>query len=135
MIRTLYNKSDKRYIFFTGDELASTKKHINLEDYLNKIPQYMFLPSFRGIPKPEVFLHKFKNQQGNIIYYCHSGLWKTVADWCKNNDVVFEAPDKEFYRTSFNLTLDEFIEYVNKWNLNLTPYDYQYKAAWLILNY
>lgn len=69
MIKSLYNKNDKRFIFFTGEELASTKKKANLEDYLNKIPSYMFLPSFRGIPKPEVFLHKFKNQQGNIIYY------------------------------------------------------------------
>ena len=135
MIKTLYNKNDKRYIFFTGEELASSNKQANLEDYLNKIPQYMWLPSFRGIPKPEVFLHKFKNQQGKIIYYCHSGLWKTVADWCKKNNIVFESPDKEFYRTPFNLTLEEFIEYVNKWELNLTPYDYQYKAAWLILNY
>jgi superfamily II DNA or RNA helicase len=135
MIKSLYNKNDKRFIFFTGEELASNKKKANLEDYLNKIPQFQFLPSFRGIPKPEVFLHKFKNQQGNIIYYCHSGLWKTVADWCKSNNVVFEAPDREFYRTDFKLTLEEFIEYVKSWNLNLNPYDYQYKAAWLILKY
>lgn len=135
MIKSLYNKNDKRYIFFTGDELASSKKQANLEDYLNKVPQYMWLPSFRGIPKPEVFLHKFKNQQGKIIYYCYSGLWKTVADWCKKNNIVFEAPDKEFYRTDFKLTLEEFIKYVEGWGLNLNPYDYQYKAAWLILAY
>jgi hypothetical protein len=135
MIKSLYNKNDKRYIFFTGDELASSKKQANLEDYLNLVPNYMWLPSFRGIPKPEVFLHKFKNQQGKIIYYCYSGLWKTVADWCKKNNIVFEAPDKEFYRTDFKLTLEEFIKYVEGWGLNLNPYDYQYKAAWLILAY
>ena len=32
-------------------------------------------------------------------------------------------------------TLEEFIKYVENWGLNLNPYDYQYKAAWLILAY
>ena len=146
MIKALYNPTDLRYIFFTGDitELASCrgkskKQRVpNLEDYLNQIPSYMFLPSFRGIPKPEVFLHKFKNTKGQTVYYCHSGLWKTILDWCKKKGIQVEY-DKEkfehFKYTDFDMDLDEFAEYVNSWEITLTPYPYQLKAAWLILHY
>ena len=144
MIKALYNPTDLRYIFFTGDmtELASCrgkdKKHRvpNLEDYLNQIPSYMFLPSFRGIPKPEVFLHKFKNTKGQTVYYCHSGLWKTVFDWCKKKNINIEIQNlDQFKYTGFDMAFDNFVEYVNSWEITLNPYPYQLRAAWLILHY
>ena len=54
MIQVIYKDTDLRYIFLTSDD---PREMLLLEDYLNKIPQYQFLPSFRGIPKPEVFLN------------------------------------------------------------------------------
>ena len=75
MIHIKYNPSDKRYIFLYGDD-GELKK---LESYLNRIPSYQFLPSFSGIPKPEVFLFKFK-KDGKVIYYTYAGLWKQVVD-------------------------------------------------------
>lgn len=132
MISVLYKSTDLRYIFFTSDHDQELK---NLEQYLNKIPQYMFLPSFRGVPKPVVFLNKFKTQDNRIVYWCHSGLWKTVYDWCQSNNIEITGIDNKFKYTDFNLTLDQFQEYISKWELNLDPYDYQVKAAWLILKY
>lgn len=131
MINIIYNKADLRYIFFKGDkqELSS------LEKYLNKIPQYMFLPSFSGIPKPEVFLNKFKSKSGEIIYYCHSGLWREIYDFCKDNNICINGIDDFFKYTTFALSFEEFTEYINNWNLNINPRDYQIKAAWLILKY
>ena len=132
MIQCIYKKADMRYVFFTSDvpeELTS------LEDYLNKIPQYQFLPSFNGVPTPVCFLNKFKAKDGRLIYWCHSGLWKTVYDWCKSNNISISGIDDHFKYTDFNLTLEAFQKYVEGWNLNLDPYDYQVKAAWLILKY
>lgn len=132
MISVIYKKADLRYIFFKTDK---PKELILLEQYLNKIPQYMFLPSFRGIPKPEVFLNKFTSNDGQLIYYCHSGLWKTIYDWCKVNGIEIKGVDDYFKYTDFKLTIEEFTQYVKNWNLNLNPYEYQIKAAWLILKY
>ncbi len=133
MVTLLYNKSDKRYIFFTGaaDELKKIEKHFN------QIPSYQFMPSFSGIPTPVVFFHKFKNKNGNIIYYCHSGLWKTIADWCNSNHIAVELPSDfdEFKYRGMNMSLEEFADYVKSWKLSLNPYPYQIKAAWLILYY
>ena len=123
---------DMRYIFFTSDNPSEL---LGLEEYLNKIPQYMFLPSFRGVPTPVCFLNKFKSKDNRIIYWCHSGLWKCVYDWCKKNRILIDGIDSHFKYTDFILTLEEFQQYVNKWGLNLDPYDYQVKAAWLILKY
>ena len=141
MITLLYNPNDSRYIFFTGDEdeLKNYKsnKHKNLEKYLNKTPSYMFLPSFRGVPKPECFLHKFKSKKGQDIYYCHSGLWKTIVDWCGDNNIKISLPDNfnDFKYTDFNKSYAEFKDYIESWEISLTPYEYQLKAAWLILKY
>ena len=71
MIKVVYKPQDMRYIFMQSDSVDQ-KELKQLESYLNKIPQYMFLPSFRGIPKPEVFLNKFKTKDGRIIFWCHN---------------------------------------------------------------
>ena len=143
MIEIMYKPHDLRYIFLYGDdhELRSCKgeknKRKNLEDFLNLIPSYQFLPSFSGIPKPECFLHKFKSSTGQTIYYCHSGLWKTIYDWCQANNIKVKLPDNfdRFKYTNFDLTLEEFKEYIESWEISLNPYPYQLKAAWLILKY
>lgn len=95
----------------------------------------MFLPSFSGIPKAEVFLNKFKSND-KIIYWCHGGLWKTVIDYLDTNSISYNSGlDNKFKRTDFSLTLDDFTNYIKSWNLNINPRDYQIKAAWTILHY
>ena len=131
MIQVIYKKDDLRYIFLQGD-----KKELKLlESYLNKIPSYQFMRGFKGIPRPEVFLNKFKSKNNNIIYYCHSGLWKTIYDWCKDNNIDIDGIDDYFKYTGLNISQEQFEEYVNNWKLNIQPRPYQIKAAWLILHY
>lgn len=133
MITIKYKPEDKRYIFVLSD---NPEELILLEKHMNKTPSYQFMPSFRGIPKPEVFLHKAKLPSGHLIYYTYSGLWKEISDWCKKKKIGFTGIDDAFKYNSFcSLSLSEFKDYVNNWELSLTPYDYQYKAAWLILKY
>ena len=142
MIHLAYNKNDLRYIFCWGDNIsANTKKQKqekrpSLEDFLNKIPSYMFMPSFSGIPKPEVFLNKFKKGD-KVIYYAFAGLWKQIVDWCNENGIVanFETDESYFKYLEMKMSLEEFTEYVDSWHLNVQPREYQYKAAWLILKY
>lgn len=128
MITIKYNPTDLRYIFLYGDEIKQ------IESHLNKIPQYMFLPSYNGIPKPEVFLNKFKSKNNKIIYYCHSGLYREIINFCEKQKIQYEGIDDYFkYRESLNY--NEFIKIVKSWDLNIEPREYQLKAAWLILNY
>lgn len=142
MIHIAYNKNDLRYIFCWGDNISANsikqkkEKRPSLEDFLNKIPEYQFMPSYTGIPKPEVFLNKF-NKNGKTIYYCYSGLWKQIVDWCNivGVEVQFETDENFFKYREMKMNLEEFINYVKCWNMNIEPRDYQYKAAWLILKY
>lgn len=139
MINILRNPNDPRYIFLTTDpENKQDLEHIAaLEKHMNKIPQYMLLPTFSGVPEPSVFLDKFKGQDGNYIYYCSAGLWVEIHNffaskgWPIKEDVI----DNQFKYTPFNLTKAQFNELVESWGLNLTPHDYQLNAAWLILKY
>jgi superfamily II DNA or RNA helicase len=106
---------------------------VSLESYLNKIPQYQFLPSFAGIPKPEVYLNKFKAKSGSLIYWCHSGLADTISTWCKSNNIVIEGIDDNLKYRNVPITLEQYIEYVNSWHMSITPRPYQYEAAYKIL--
>lgn len=142
MIHISYNPNDMRHIFCWGDNISSNtpkqkkEKRPSLEDFLNRIPNFMFMPSFSGIPKPEVFLDKFRKGD-NVIYYSFSGLWKQIVDWCDKHNIQYQwEKDVNYFKyREMPLTLDEFKEYISKWNLKYKPYDYQVKAAWLILKY
>lgn len=148
MIQLVYNKRDLRYIFVLHDgkertfvRRGKTKTMTEiamLEEHLNKIPSYMYLPSFSGIPKPVVFLYKKRmniNGESKIVHFCNGGLWKEIKDWCKQVGIECKGLDNNFKCTDFSMTLEEFTNYVNSWNLNLKPRDYQLEAAWRILHY
>ena len=129
-MKLLTNQADKRYIFFTGDpgEMRA------LEQHLNKVPQYMLLPTFRGVPRPEVFLDKFKRGD-QYVYYCAAGLWREVVTFCQAKNIPINNLPDGFKLTEFSMSKEEFKEYVMSWGLSLEPRDYQIEAAWLILKY
>ena len=93
------------------------------------------MPSFTGIPKPEVFLNRFTTKSGGTAWWCHSGLYREIELWCKDNGVSVTGIDKPLKYTGFNMSYEDFVEYVMDWDLNLVPREYQLKAAWLILKY
>lgn len=121
-----------RYVFMQSDSKDQIELK-ELEKHLNKIPQYMFLPSFRGIPKPEVFLNKFKTKDGRIIYWCHTGLIEVIRSWCKENSIEITGIDDGLKYRGMPMTRDEFKAYVDSWGLSISPRDYQYEAAYKIL--
>ena len=132
MIKCVYKPQDLRYVFMQSDS-PNQKELVQLEGYLNQIPSFMFLPSFRGIPKPEVFLNKFKSKDGRLIYWCHSGLIGTIQEWCKKNDIKISGVDDNLIKRDMPMSLEDFKSYVNSWGLSITPRDYQYEAAYKIL--
>ena len=102
MITIKYKPNDLRYIFLISD---TPKEMTDLESFLNKIPNFMWMPSFSGIPTPVVFLNKFKGESGSIIYYCHSGLWKTIYDWCQENHIQVSGIDSNFKYNDFKILM------------------------------
>lgn len=132
MIKCVYKPTDLRYIFMQSDS-PNQRELVELESYLNKIPSYMFLPSFRGIPKPEVFLNKFKTKENKIVYWCHSGLIGTIQDWCKSNGIQITGIDDTITKRDIEMPFEEFKRYVDNWGMSISPRDYQYEAAYKIL--
>ena len=132
MIKCIYKPTDLRYIFMQSDS-PNQKELVQLESYLNKIPSFMFLPSFSGIPKPEVFLNKFKSKDGKLIYWCHSGLIGTVQEWCKSNNIQITGIDDRITKRDIEMPFEEFKQYVDNWGMSISPREYQYEAAYKIL--
>ena len=147
MIELYYNERDPRYIFLFHDNQTTTIKQLNrrtrrfepkvvpeivaLEAHLNQIPSYQFQASFSGIPTPVCFLEK-KMIGERVIYYCLTGLWKEIKDWCAEKKIDchgiynltdFGNPDKRVNRhlicTNFNESVEDLTNYINAWGLNL----------------
>ena len=131
------NPSDPRYIFIISQDDADIAQLVALEKHMNKVPQFMLLPTFNGIPEPQVFLDKFKGKGDNWIYYCSAGLWREIFMFFQDKGWGLDAMciDDEFKYTDFRMGKEEFKEYVRGWGLNLNPHDYQLESAWLILKY
>lgn len=162
MIDLYYNPRDPRYIFLTHDSQTTTIRALGkdhkyhekevleiaaLEDHLNRLPDYQYMASFAGIPKPVVFLDKQKIND-RIVYYCLTGLWYEIKTWCAEKKIVcrgvfnlkdYDNPNKEkdqsLILTPFNMGLEEFKSMVESWGLNLELRGYQYDAPWKILHY
>lgn len=130
MIKYYINPQDDRYLFLDSDKKEEIKA---LSDYLNKIPSYMFLPSYSSIPKPEIHLDTYiKNDKK--YRFCFSGLYLNIIEWCKNNNIQTTLC-KNLFAKPIEHNFEEFKKIVSSWNLSLKPYDYQLEAAWKILNY
>lgn len=137
MVKIVRNPNDPRYIFLVAQAEGDDVQLVELEKHMNKIPTYMLLPTFNGTPEAQVFLDKFKGRNDQWIYYCSAGLWREVVLFFQSKGWGLDAmcTDSSFKYTRFNMSVDEFKEYVRGWGLNLDPYDYQLEAAWLILRY
>lgn len=132
MITANINDADRRFLFLEGDksDMASLEKH------LNKIPKHMFLPSYSGVPKPEVFLHRF-SRDGRTLFWCHFGLWYEVHQWCSMSGVKLNGADKmkACCARKFDISLEDFTKWVDSLELSKKLRDYQYAAAWKILKF
>lgn len=134
MISIARNPQDPRYIFLASetDNLGLAK----LEHHMNKIPAYQMLPTYSGIPTPEIFLDKFKRGD-KWIYWCAAGLWVEIKNFLDSHHISadYSTFDNSFKYTDFNLTKEEFRNLVSSWGLSKEPRDYQIESAWLILKY
>jgi len=138
MVKIVINPKEPRYIFLAHDGTDTELEQLGkLEKHMNKIPQYMLLPTFNGIPEPQVFLDKFKGKSGDWVYYCAAGLWREIQQFFVQNgwQIDTSSIDNAFKYTSLALTKGQFKQYIESWGLNLQPRDYQIEAAWLILKY
>lgn len=129
MISLKYNPKNLNYIFLLGPESELSI----LDSKLNLIPKYMYLPTYTGMKIPTIFL--YKNKPG--IRWAYSGLWKTILDQCPNEIEIQSYIDSDFkyFSETQTLSLSAFTEEISKWNLNISPRDYQIHAAYLILKY
>lgn len=132
MINVIISPKDTRYLFFTSD---NPHEVVKINKYFNKIPQYQLLPTFRGIPTPEVFVDKFNGKDGKPIYYMASGLWRNLQMFCESQKIQISSIDKAISHSDDPITKEEFKEltkgYIQKFKLR----DDQIFAAWKIIKY
>lgn len=127
-MKRFIHPKDPRYIFLQG----SPKEMNGLTKHLNKVPLYQLLPSYHGQISPEVFLDEIP---GKDAYYCSSGLWREVDEWCQEKRFSIDPMPKDAKYTKFDISKEDFRTLVLSWGLTPTPRDYQIDAAWMILKY
>lgn len=144
MIHFIFSEKDPRYLFLKFDteeddkwlrHNSNNKKQPNLTDHLNLVDPICYLKNYTGPVVTQDFLYEYIQQSGHKIYYCSIGLWQEIYKFFKQNNVPFDGLDKKWFKNNLKHTYEEFKEIVDSWNLSLTPREYQYKAAYTILNW
>lgn len=144
MIHFVFSDKDPRYLFLKYDTEEDDKwlrpnnnykKQPNLTNHLNLVDPTCYLKSYNGPMYTQDFLFEFIQSSGKKIYYCSIGLWQEIYKFFKENNVPYDGLEPGFFKRSLLHTYDEFKEIVNSWGLSLEPREYQYKAAYTILNW
>ena len=143
MIHFIFTEQDPRYLFLKFDIpeddlwLASNKKHINLTDYINLVDPVCYLRTFKGEPYTQDFLYRYTQPTGQVVYYCAIGLWQEIYKFFKQNNIEFDGllENQQYFKRKMQHTFEEFKNIVDGWGLKYQPRDYQYVAAYKILNW
>lgn len=138
MIHFVFSEQDKRYLFLKYDDDTDERNLILLKEHLNLIDPICYLPTWGNRPKvTQDFLWEYIQPTGNKIYYCTIGLWQTIWNFFRENNISFDGlkGNEKFFKIKLQHTFDEFKQIVDSWNLKYTPRPYQYEAAYKILQW
>lgn len=150
MIHFKFSELDTRYMYIkcdnTTDELVdvidrSTKKLIKYHafDYfkknINLIDPICYLPRYTGEPFTQDFLFDYVQPTGDRLLYCSIGLWQDIYKLCNEKCIPYDGLDPKWFKRSLKHTFEEFKDIVNSWGLKFPPREYQYEAAYKILQW
>lgn len=144
MIHFIFREDEPRYLFLKYDTEEDEKwlkpnsnhqKQPNLTNHLNLVDPICYLKTYNGPQYTHDFLYEYIQASGRKIYWCSIGLWQECYKFFRDNKVQYDGLEPGFFKRSLLHTYDEFKEIVNSWGLSLEPREYQYKAAYTILNW
>ena len=150
MIHFVFSDQDVRYLFLkcdnTPEELIrfvdkKTKKEYwkhafdALRDHINLVDPMCYLKTWTGPPITQDFIWQYRQPSGATILYCSIGLWQIIWKFLRDHDVPFDGLDQDRFKTTPQHSYEEFKNIVESWELSLTPREYQYEAAYKILNW
>lgn len=144
MIHFIFSDKDPRYLFLKYDTEEddkwlrpnlNNKKQPNLTNHLNLVDPTCYLKSYNGPMYTQDFLYSYIQSSGKKIYYCSIGLWQEIYKFFRDNKIQYDGLEPGFFKRSLLHTYEEFKEIVDSWGLSLEPREYQYKAAYTILNW
>ena len=150
MIHFVFSDQDTRYLFLkcdnSADELIKfidkkTKKEYwkhtfdALIDHINLVDPMCYLKTWEGPPITQDFIWKYRQPTGATIMYCSIGLWQVIWKFLKEHEVPFDGLEQSRFKMSLKHSYKEFKEIVQGWKLKLEPREYQYDAAYKILQW
>lgn len=136
MIHFKFSDKDNRYIYIKTDGTKEDKEHMKLLSlYMNKVDPICYLKTWSAPPHTIDFLYEYVQKSGAKIWYSPVGEWKTITAFLDDNHIEYDGIEEDRFKTSFNMSLDEFKEIVDSWNLSVNPRPYQYEAAYNVLKW
>lgn len=138
MIKFVFTEQDPRYLFLKCENDIDMSNIQLLREHLNLIDPICYLPTWGNRPKiTQDFLWEYTQPSGRKIYYCAIGLWQTIWQFFKENNIPYDGlqGNDKFFKIKLQHTFEQFKDIVRSWNLKYEPRPYQYEAAYKILQW
>lgn len=135
MIHLKYTDTDQRYVFIKCDDKQDEIRLGELIKYINLVDPICYLPTYKGIPYTQDFIWKYVKKDGTKLWYAPIGMTQPIVEFFKANNIAYDGIETKYFKRNLPHDFVEFMEIVDSWNLKYTPRDYQYEAAYKVLQY
>jgi len=135
MIHLKYTDTDQRYVFIKCDDRQDEIRLGELIKYINLVDPICYLPTYKGIPYTQDFIWKYVKKDGTKLWYAPIGMTQPIVEFFKANNIAYDGIETKYFKRNLPHDFVEFMEIVDSWNLKYTPRDYQYEAAYKVLQY
>lgn len=135
MIHLKFLDADPRYVFIKCDEKVDEIRLGELLKHINMVDPICYLPTYKGIPYTQDFIWKYVKKDGTNLWYAPIGMTQPIVEFFKANNIEYDGIEPKYFKRTLPHNFVEFMEIVDSWNLKYTPRDYQYEAAYKVLQY
>lgn len=135
MIHFVFTEKDTRYLFLKYDNatdlacLKTAQKHFNLVDPI------CYLPTYKGIPFTQDVLWSYNKPDGTTIFYAAIGMWQSIYKYFNEMGWQYDGLEPKWFKHILPHSYEQFKEIVWSWGLKYVPREYQYEAAYKVLQW
>ncbi len=135
MIHFVFSDKEPRFLFLKYDNNIDYKCLRQLQQHVNLTDPICYLPTYKGVPFTQDVLWEYMRNDGTTVFYSAIGMWQVYYSYFMQQGWQFDGLEPKWFKTVLPHDFVQFKGIVKSWGLNIEPREYQYEAAYKVLQW